>query len=372
MKISIVKALIIKESLQIIRDPSSIIIAVILPILLLFLYGYGVNLDSNKIKVGLVLEASGQDATSLAKAFTNSKFLDVKISFTRHKMDDALTAGEIRGLVVIPKDFSNKVLQEGNANIQVIADASEPNIAAFVQGYSRSIVQIWSTYQAEDNGGIIHPPKILIEPRFWYNQELKSRNFLIPGSIAIIMTLIGTLLTALVIAREWERGTMEAIMATPISTLDILLGKLIPYFILGICSMLICTIVAKFLYDVPFRGSIFVLMLVSVIFLFAALAQGLLISTVAKDQFIASQMALVSAFLPAFMLSGFVFEISAMPLPIQALTHIVSARYFITSLHTIFLTGNVWPLIIANTWPMLLIGLVFFGLILKKTNKRLS
>jgi ABC-2 type transport system permease protein len=186
------------------------------------------------------------------------------------------------------------------------------------------------------------------------------------------MTLIGTLLTALVIAREWERGTMETLMTTPVTTAEIILGKLIPYFLLGLASMALCWIIGVFYYDVPFRGSFFVLFVITALFLICALGQGLLISTIAKDQFLASQAAIVSAFLPAFMLSGFIFEISSMPKPIQALTYVFAARYFVTSLQTLFLVGNVWPLLLKCMAMMGMIGVVFYSLIALKTSSRLD
>jgi ABC-2 type transport system permease protein len=367
------KALIIKESLQILRDPSTILIAVVLPLVLLFIFGFGVNLDSNRVKIGLIINAQGPDVASLVKAFTNSRFLDVTITQDRRGLEDDLAAGRLRGIVVVPQDFTAEAaLADESASIQVIADGSEPNIASFVQNYARGVMQIWLSYQAQDRGRDFTRSLIQLEPRYWYNPELKSRNFLIPGSIAIIMTLIGTLLTALVIAREWERGTMEAMMATPITITDILMGKLAPYFVLGMGSMLLCTGVATLFYDVPFRGTLPALITVSSVFLVAALGQGLLISSVARDQFVASQMALMSAFLPAFMLSGFIYEISAMPTPIQALSHVIAARYLVTSLQTIFLTGNIWPLLLSSMGAMAIIGIVFFLLIARKTHKRLD
>ena len=367
------KALIIKESLQIIRDPSAILIAFVLPLVLLFIFGLGVNLDSNRIRVGLVLESQGPDVVSLTKAFTNSRFFAVTIARDRREVENDLVAGRLRGMIVVPQDFTAEAaLNNQSAGIQVIADGSEPNIASFVQGYTRGVLQVWLAYQAEDRGREINASLIRVEPRFWYNPELKSRNFLVPGSIALIMTLIGTLLTALVIAREWERGTMEAMMATPISIFAILIGKLAPYFVLGMGSMLLCTSVATLFYDVPFRGTLPALLAASSVFLIAALGQGLLISSLAKDQFVASQIALMSAFLPAFMLSGFIFEISAMPAPIRALTHIFAARYLVTSLQTIFLTGDIWPLLLSSMAAMAIIGMVFFILIARKTRKQLD
>lgn len=367
------KALIVKESLQILRDPSSILIAFVLPLVLLFIFGFGVNLDSNRVKMGLVINAQGPDVASLVKAFTNSRFLDVTVARDRRALEDDLAAGRLRGIVVVPQDFTvEAALADESASIQVIGDGSEPNIASFVQNYAQGVLQVWLAYQAQDRGRDFTDSLIQLEPRYWYNPELKSRNFLIPGSIAIIMTLIGTLLTALVIAREWERGTMEAMMATPISITDILMGKLVPYFVLGMGSMLLCTAVANFLYDVPFRGTLPALLAASSVFLVAALGQGLLISSLAKDQFVASQMALMSAFLPAFMLSGFIYEISAMPAPIQALSHVITARYLVTSLQTIFLTGDIWPLLLSSMGAMAIIGMAFFLLIARKTRKRLD
>lgn len=373
MRIRHLKGFILKESIQIMRDPSAILIAFVLPLILLFIFGYGVNLDSNKIKVGLVLETSGPDITSLSAAFTNSSFLDVSISRNRKEIEDQLTAGILRGMVIVPQDFTAKAVSGSQgAKIQVIADGSEPNIASFVQGYARGVFQIWLAHQAEERGQALAVNNIRTQERYWYNQELKSRNFLIPGSIAIVMTLIGTLLTALVIAREWERGTMEAMMATPISIAEILLGKLIPYFLLGMGSMLLSTAIAVFWYDVPFRGSLFALTVSTSVFLIAALGQGLLISSATKDQFVASQAALMSAFLPALMLTGFIFEISAMPEPIQWLTHLVAARYFVTSLQTMFLAGNIWPLLLSSIGCMAAIGLFLSIVTIRKTRKRLD
>ena len=366
-------ALIKKETLQIVRDPSAILIAFVLPLVLLFIFGYGVNLDSNRVKIGLVLEDQTPDIVSLFAAFSNSRFLDVTVGRNRKEFEDDLVAGRIRGIVVVPQDFSAKaIIEDERASLQVIADGSEPNVASFVQNYAQGVLQVWLANQVRDRGRDVEMSAVMVEPRFWYNPELKSRNFLLPGSIAIIMTLIGTLLTALVIAREWERGTMEAIMATPVSIVQILLGKLIPYFVLGIGPMVLCWTVAIVWYDVPFRGSFLALLAATSVFLLGALGQGLLISSAAKDQFVASQAAIMSAFLPAFMLSGFIFEISAMPQPIQLLTYVFAARYFVTSLQTLFLTGNIWPLLLASMAAMAVIGLAFFILTAGKTKKRLD
>lgn len=371
-------ALIRKECLQIIRDPSSILIAFVLPLILLFIFGYGVNLDSNRIRIGLVLEDSAPDIASLATAFSNSRFFTVLVSRDRREFEPELVSGRLRGIVVIPRDFSARNLRAeafpqaaDAAPIQVLTDGSEPNIAFFVQNYARGVVQVWGQRQNEDLG--LHAqPLIGVEPRFWYNEELKSRNFLLPGSIAVTMTLIGTLLTALVIAREWERGTMEALMATPVTIIEILLGKLIPYFMLGLGSMTVCWLIATCWYDVPFRGSFAALLLITAVFLLTALGQGLLISSLAKNQFLASQIALMSAFLPALMLSGFVFEIASMEPAVQGASYLVAARYFVSCLQSLFLTGNVWPTFVFAIEAMGLISLVLFLITARKTVKRLD
>ena len=366
-------AMVTKETLQIIRDPSSILIAFVLPLLLLFIFGYGVNLDSNHVKIGLIMEERTPDSASLGQAFADSRFIDLRMGDNRRHFEDELAAGRLRGLIVIPQNFSSRIIAgEQYAPVQIIADGSEPNIASFVQNYSQGIIQSWLLHQLRDRGVDLAVPTVNVDTRFWYNTELKSRNFLIPGSIAIIMTLIGSLLTALIVAREWERGTMEALLTTPVTITQILLGKLIPYFLLAVGSMIMCWLVATVWYGVPFRGSFIALLAVTSVFLLAALGQGLLISTVAKDQFLAAQIAIIAAFLPAFMLSGFIFEIATMPQPLQILTYAFAARYFVPSLQTIFLAGNIWPLFLSCMAGMFIIALILFLLIVRKTTMRLD
>lgn len=366
------RALFRKEFLQIVRDPSSILISAVLPLILLFLYGFGVSLDLDHLRIALVLEDTAPAAQSFAKALTDSRFFDVKIGRDRRDFTDIILRGNARGMVVVPSYFSQFLNREDHiAPIQVIADGSEPNTANFVQNYVAGAWLNW-LQQEKISGNISGLPLITPQPRFWYNEELESRNFLVPGSLAIIMTLIGTLLTALVIAREWERGTMEALMSTPVTIKELIVGKMIPYFILGMISMILCVFFARILYQIPFRGSWLALLLVASAFLNTALDLGLLISIVTKNQFAAAQAAMVSAFLPAYMLSGFIFEIASMPLPIQLFTYIVPARYFVTSLLTIFLVGDVWSLIIANIIPMIFFSVIVFTIISRITVKRLD
>lgn len=367
-----IKALIIKEFFQILRDPSSYLIGFILPLILLFIYGFGVSLDINHIKIGLVLEDTAPDARSFAQSLVDSTYFQVRAATDRRELIDPMTRGEIRGIVVVPSYFSAFRQRQSNiAPIQVIADGSEPNTASFVQNYVAGAWLAWLNEEAVSDN-LQGLPLIDLDTRYWYNEELESRNFLIPGSIALIMTLIGTLLTALVVAREWERGTMEALMSTPVGIVELLVGKLVPYFCLGMLSMTMCVVVAVHFYNVPLRGSYFLLAFVSGVFLLTALGLGLLISTIARNQFVAAQASQVSAFLPAFMLSGFIFEISSMPLPIQLFTYVIPARYFVSSLQTLFLVGNVWTLMLYNLVPMVIFAAVVFAITSRITVKRLD
>jgi ABC-2 type transport system permease protein len=363
-------ALLGKESIQIVRDPSSILIAFVLPLILLFLFGYGVSLDANIVRIGIAVETPSAPAQSLAAAFRASRFFDVRQAQDRRELTPLMVAGDIRGIVVIPATFSREALRDpSTARIQVLTDGSEPNTAKFVENYAQGV---WQGWVAERLPSHVKGQRIALEPRFWFNPELRSRYFLVPGCIAIVMTLVGTLLTALVVAREWERGTMEAMMATPISTTELIIGKLLPYFVLGLCAMALCTAIGVFLFGVPLRGSFLALLAISAAFLVPALGQGLLISSATKNQFVASQAALLSGFLPAFLLSGFVFEISSMPTVIQAFTYIVPARYLIPSLQTVFLAGNIWPLFLTNIAAMFGIGAVFLVLTMRTTRKSLE
>jgi ABC-2 type transport system permease protein len=342
----------------------------VLPLVLLVLFGFGVSLDANRTRIGVVLEESTPAARDLAASFRASRYFDVRMGRDRREFEDDLVAGRLKGIVVVPAAFNEQRVRRGQApQIQVIVDGSEPNNANFVQSYARGVVATWQRGLAQAPA---RAPRIELAQRFWFNPELSSRFFLVPGSIAIVMTLIGTLLTALVVAREWERGTMEALMATPVTAAELLAGKLLPYFGLGLGSMAMCVTLAVLLFDVPFRGSPAALLALSVAYLCPALGQGLLISAATKNQFVASQLALITGFLPAFLLSGFLFEIDSMPLVIQWISRVVPCRYFVPSLQTVFLAGDSWPLFARNIAAMLLIGAIFFAAAAKNTQKRLA
>lgn len=363
----------VKEFHQIIRDPSSILLAIVFPLLLLFIYGYGISLDMNNLRVGVLQQDLTSDAQSFTLSLKNSRFFSITQSEDEKELTYQLMTGKLRGIVTIPFYFSEyKNRPDRKGPIYVVSDGSEPNTASFVQNYVQAAWVNWLTQQAISNAEPVGLGPIATQPRFWFNEELSSRNFLIPGTIALIITLIGTLLTALVIAREWERGTMEALMATPITMGEIIAAKLICYFVMGMISMTVCTLISYFYYDVPLRGSFLALAMVSSTYLLASLATGLLISSVSRNQFVASQLSLVSAYLPAFMLSGFLFEITSMPKAIQWFTYILPARYMVPCLQTIFLAGNIWSLLLLNSALMLLLAAALFVLISFKIVKRLD
>ena len=366
------RAMLLKESLQILRDPSTFLIAFVLPMIMLFFFGYAISLDPTRTRIGLALQDSSAPALSLAQAYENSRWFDVSGARDVATLKRELVAGRIRGIVVIPQDFSRRLQSPGgSAQVQVITDGALPNAAGFVAAYAEGVRATWAARQSAGDGAASGQPLELV-PRYWFNPGLSSHFFLIPGSIVIVMTMIGTLLTALVVAREWERGTMEALLATPLTMTEFLATKVLPYFLLGLGSMTLCTLLAVFLFGVPFRGSVLALFAISSAFLVPALGQGLLISAVTKNQFVASQVALLSAFLPSMMLSGFLFEISSMPRIIQWVTYVVPARYLVPSLQSVFLVGDLWRSFLRDMAIMLAFGAVFFFLALRATHRRIA
>ena len=353
------------------RDPSALVITFVLPPILLFLFAFAVSLDVRNVPIGVVLESDSPQAQSLAAAYSGTRFLEVTPARHRKELEQAVVGGALKGFVVIPADFAERLLNpQSSAAIQIITDGSSPNSANFVAGYAQGVFSNWL---ADRNGGSqARGPAIDLQQRFWFNPELESRRVLVPGAIAIVMTLIGTLLTALVVAREWERGTMEAVMSTPASMLEIILSKLVPYFLLGIMAVIGCVFLAHEVFGLPLRGSPLTLLLVSCVFLVPALGQGLLISTISKNQFLAAQIALMSAYLPALLLSGFIFEIDSMPLIIQTITRVIPARYYVSCLQTIFLAGDVWPVLLPSMAAMLALGALFFAITFANSHKRLD
>ena len=366
-----IRALVRKESLQVLRDPSSLVVAFVLPALLLLLFGYGVSFDATRVRVGLVVEETTPETAMFVASLSNTPFFDVRRAGDRRAFLDQLSAGQLNGVVVLAGDFSERLARGDKAAIQVITDGSDPNTAGLVSGYMQGAWQSWLAQRALSAGASM-PAPITVEPRFWFNPELESRRFLVPGSIALIQMMIGALLTALVVAREWERGTIEALLATPVGIVEFIIGKLVPNFILGMCAMAVCVTAALFVFQIPLRGSLFTLVGFTAVFLTVALGIGLLISTVARTQFLASQMALLVAFLPGLYFSGFLFEIASMPGVLRGFATIVPARYYVRGLQTIFMAGDIASVLVPCTAILLAMSTVLFVLTALNTRQRLD
>ncbi len=360
-------ALIRKETLQMIRDPSTLLIAFVLPLVLLFLFGFGVNLDANRIRLGVVSEDQGLSAQDFFKVLSGSSFIQPTYASSLTELMPELKKGTLHAILIIPRDFSQHISQQQARDVQLMTDGSNPNTARFTLHYLQGLWATWQQTQA-----MTHKPSIEVIPRYWFNPTTVSRHTLLPGSIAIIMTIIGAMLTALVVAREWERGTIETLLSTPMTRLEFLLAKIIPYFCLGLIAMALNVWLTTTVMDVPFKGSYFSLIFMTSLFLCSALGLGLLISTLTKNQFNAAQIALFAAFLPAVILSGFIYEISSMPVMLQKVTAIIPARHFVNSLQTLFQADTIPSILLKNS--IYLLGLAFFwlGLTLLSTKKRLN
>ncbi|MDE1981726.1 MAG: ABC transporter permease [Betaproteobacteria bacterium] len=371
MKHRRLRALIRKEFLQILRDPSAIAIAFVMPAFLLFLFGYGVSLDARHVPVAVVVEQPDRDTEAFVAGLAQSPYFEPQRFTNMTAASAALQQQQVEGILWLRQDFSRHLLRGETAPFSIIVNGVDANSARLLEGYLQGVWQNWLQQRARSSGVPFVVPAVSTE-RIWFNPALRSRNYLVPGLIAVIMTLIGALLTAMVVAREWERGTMEALMATPVTLTEILLGKLLPYFLMGMGGMALTVALALTLFAVPLVGSLWALSVSSALFLLVALGMGLLISTLARNQFVAGQLAVIVTFLPAFMLSGFIFDIGSMPAPVQLVTHVVAARYFVSILQTVFLAGDLWPVLLVNSAALAFMATIFLGLTWRLSRKRLD
>jgi len=360
-----------KESLQILRDPSSIAIAFVMPVVLLLLFGYGVSLNARQVPLAMVVEQPDANTASLTGAFQRSGYFKPRFFDGIQAAQKELNLRHVFGIVWLRNNFSRHLLSHEGAPIGVIVNGVDANQARITEGYIQGVWQSWLGNFAASQGIALHVP-VTLEPRIWFNAAVRSRNFLVPGLIAVIMTLIGAMLTSMVVAREWERGTMEALMVTPIRIGELVVGKLVPYFLLGMGGMFLSVAMALWQFDVPLRGSFWALTAASALFMLVALGMGLLISVVSKNQFVAGQISIIITFLPAFILSGFIFQINSMPEAIQVITHVVPARYYVAILQTLFLAGDIWPIVLSNSAALLVMAVIFLGLARRKFHKRLD
>jgi ABC-2 type transport system permease protein len=341
-----VGALVKKEVRQMVRDPSSIAMGVVLPVILILLFGYGLSLDVKNVKVAVVLEAPSPDITELVSGFQLSPYFDAQFLTSMPRAQELMLNREVDGIVLVRSDVARD-LKLQDAQVQVVVNGTDANHARIVQGYAQAAISQWAGRRTAE-GQAVNIGPVTVEDRLWFNEANDSHYFLVPGLIVLVMTLIGAFLTAMVMAREWERGTLEALFVTPVCVDEILLGKIIPYFAQGMVGLVLCLLAAKFLFHVPIRGSIWLLAVTSMLYLLVALSIGLVISSLTKSQFVASQITLLATFLPAMMLSGFLFDLRSMPAAVRLLTYVLPARYYVAVLQTLFLAGDVWGVVLPN------------------------
>ncbi|MDD2557158.1 MAG: ABC transporter permease [Desulfuromonadaceae bacterium] len=342
-----VRAVARKETIHILRDPRSLGMGIAIPMLLLLLFGYALSLDVDNVPLLVWDQCKSAESRELVSRFAGSEYFTLHGSTDNYRtIEHALDEGEVLMALVIPPDFSSSLEAGRSVAVQALIEGSDANTAEITRGYAQAVIGIFNLHviqnRAELQGkhGMVGLDAVIdLRARVWYNDNLESRNYIIPGLIAVIMMVIAALLTSLTVAREWETGTMEQLLSTPLKGSELILGKLLPYFGIGLLDMVLAVLMGQFLFEVPLRGSLVLLFAIAAIFLIGALLLGMLISIVAKSQLVASQVAIVLTFLPAFLLSGFMYDIANMPKPVQVLTHLVPARYFVTLLKGIYLKG---------------------------------
>jgi ABC-2 type transport system permease protein len=366
-----------KEVIQIIRDSRSLGIVVVMPVTLMLLFGYGVNLDLKGLPVYVYDRDGSQQSQDLLKRFQASEYFTVaRVVNNYPEIARALDDGHAKMAIVIPWDFSSRLASGSPAQVQALVDGTDDNTANVLIGYAQAVVQGYSADMQLNwlrrHGQSIQPAGVSVQTRTWYNEDLESSAFIVPGLLALVMSVIGAFLTSLTIAREWERGSMEQLISTPVSAMEIMLGKLAPYFALGMFDVVVCAAIAIYWFRVPFRGSYVTLLVSSALFLVVVLSLGFFISVLAKTQFAASQIALLVTFLPAFLLSGFLFSIDQMPVVLQWITRILPARYYVSVLKQIFLKGTPAAMLSADLIPLCIFAFALTVLATNAFHKRLD
>jgi pyoluteorin transport system permease protein len=355
-----VRALIRKEAQQLLRDRSNIGVGILLPLLLIVIVG-GLSLDVKNVPVALVLEDSSPTAVELIASIQLSPYFSAVMQPSLRSAEQLMLAHKVDAVVRVQSDFARQ-LAAGRASVQVLIHGADANRARIIQGYVEGAIAQGAA-RRRNAGDTEAVGSVIVERRFWFNDINDTTYTLAPGLIALVMTLIGALLTSLVMAREWERGTLEALFATPASVMEIVLAKTIPYLGAGLVALALCLLATRFLFAVPLRGSVGILLLASILYLWVALGIGLLISSAARNQFIASQLALLTSFMPALMLSGFLFDLRSVPSGVRFVSRILPATYYVELLQTVFLAGNIWPLILRNCAVLALVAAVLFALV---------
>ncbi|GAB4350304.1 MAG: ABC transporter permease [Candidatus Abyssubacteria bacterium] len=375
MKVVRVWAIARKEFIHILRDPRSLAMAIAIPMLLLLLFGYALTLDVDNVPMAIWDQSQSHASREFVSRFDDSAYFSIRRHVRNYEeMERAIDSREALMGLVIPLDFARDIEGGRTASAQLIVDGSDSNTATIAIGYADAVARTYSEEVAireiRRSGGALSEP-LELRPRAWFNAEMESKNYIIPGLIAVIMMVIAALLTSLTVAREWERGTMEQLISTPVKGRELILGKLLPYFAIGMFDVLLAVLMGEFLFRVPLRGSAALLFAMAAIFLAGALSLGMLISILTKSQLLASQLAMVLTFLPSFLLSGFMYAIANMPRPIQVMTHLIPARYFVALLKGIYLKGVGLEVLAIEAGLLTLFGVLMVLLANRKFKKKL-
>ncbi len=367
-----------KETRQLLRDPSNLAIGILLPIILILLFGYGLSLDVKNAPLAVVMEDASPTAVQAVAGLSLTPYISPVPLASMHEAEALLRQHKVDGIVRVPGDFASR-LAAGDARIQIVVNGADANKANTILRYAGAALGGNAQRQADRLGSAATASPaadgigtVSVEPRLWFNSANTSTWYLVPGLVVLIMTLVGAFLTALVMAREWERGTLEALFVTPVRPAEILIAKIIPYFGIGMAGLALCLAAARFLFEVPMVGSLLLLVFASMLYLIVAVAIGLVISSVTRNQFLASQVALLSSFLPSLLLSGFLFDLRNVPWLVNVIGHVLPATYFMELIRALFLAGNIWPLVIKNCLVLIAYAVGLLTVARLVTRKRLD
>ena len=363
-------ALVRKETRQMLRDRSNLVVGLLLPLVLVLLFGYGLSFDVRNGRIAVVMEDSSAATSSIVAGLAGSDYLDPIWTNSMVEAEGMIRVGRADAILRVPPDFTRDVVS-GGAQLQLILNGVDSNTAQSIESYATGAIQMALAHIA-DRQGSAAPSGVTVVQRVWFNEANTSTWFLVPGLIVLVMTLIGAFLTSLLIAREWERGTLEALFVTPMRPLELVLAKLAPYLVIGAIDLVMCLIAARYLFGAPMRGSLWIIILSSMLYLLVSLALGLVISGVTRNQFAASQVALLASFMPALMLSGFVFDLRNVPPVIQMVSQILPATHFMGLIKTLFMAGDYWPQILRANAILALYAALLIYLSWRMLAKRLD
>jgi len=351
-------ALLRKEVRQVLRDKSNLAVGLLLPVMLILLFGYGLSFDVKNAPIAVVMDDHSPIAREAVAGLQGSDYLAPVFASDMADAERLMRLGEVDGIVRVPIDFSRR-FNDGNAHIQLLLNGVDTSSASTIEGYVSGAIGTWAKHQADRQGNApLATGSVEVMQRMWFNEAGESRWYLVPGLIVLVLTLVGAFLTSLLVAREWERGTLESLFVTPVRPLEIVLSKIAPYLVIGTIDLLMCLAASHFLFHVPIRGSLVIIMMASMLYLLVSLLLGLFISAAVRSQFQASQIALLASFMPAMMLSGFVFDLRNTPVTIQIISQLLPATHFMALIKTLFLAGNHWPTIFQSTAVLCLYAVV--------------